>query len=627
VLSEGTTFGDYRVERVIGWGGGGVVYEATQLSVGRLVALKLLRPELGEDPEFVERFKREGRVQASLEHPHVLDVYEAGESEHGLFLALRLVTGGSLANEIASGGLGGERALKELTQVAEALDAAHAAGIVHGDVKPQNVLLDKSGEAYLTDFGLTRELGRTRATASVAVLGTVAYLAPELIHGQRATPASDRYSLAAMAFECLTGERPFQRPTAAATMFAHTSEPPPAASSVRPELPVALDPVLSRGLAKNPKERQASAAELLSGCREAIPAETLTGLAAPPPPRRPAPGTPTAAPMGPGSKANGRRAWAVALVAAAVAATVAVFATLAIDDDEPASAAAEVPPPPSGSVVLGSDLKAAADRTVDCAGGEASLTSRPCSLLQAELAGATIRVPEDGVVTSWTVRDAVGDLAVQVLRDQGNKSYQIARSQYVTVPDRRPHTFDTDMIVERGDRISVELGPGASVGLADTAGATTARWFPVLRGSPSASPPSKGPGTGLDGEVLMQAHILPGEKPAAPEQVRGEAAAELPAGKVVESVPLTFSEGRKVEISIIELDRKLYVDMFEQGTRLARIAVPDTAPGGEVLDVSTYVYEDTASFGEIYFYYLNPSSGRAIERIYGVDDVGFELYV
>ena len=626
MISEGSRFGDYRIERMIGWGGGGVVYEATQLSVGRRVALKLLRSELGEDPEFVARFKREGRVQASLEHAHVLDVYEAGESEHGLFLALRLLEGGSLATEIASGALTAERALTLLAQVAEALDAAHEAGIVHGDVKPQNVLLEDAETAYLTDFGLTRELGRTRATASVAVMGTVAYLSPEVIHGERATPASDRYSLAAMAFECLSGARPYSRPTAAAMMFAHTSDPVPAASGVRPELPKQLDAVLAAGLAKDPATRPGSATKLVAGCREAIGDEQIAKLG--PPELAEAPQgtgkTPTPAPAPQAARA--RRSLVPIIAAALVAAAVAVAITVALDDD-PEPVATTEPTAPAGSLVLGSDLATAADRSVDCAGQEATLTSRPCSLLQAALPGTTLRVPSDGVITSWSVRDTTGDVALQVMRDEGDKTYQVARSQYVTVPDERVHTYDTDMSVTKGDRISLEMGPEASVGIADTSGATTARWYPVLRGYPSAARPTKGEGTGLDGEVLVQAHVVESAKPDAPKQVQGKQAGELPDGEEVETYPLTFTSGLEPEIKLIELDRELFFDLFIEGDRVARIAIPGVAPGGDVLDDYTYVYDDSANFGEVGITYANPSSGRIIERIYGVYDTGFELYV
>jgi serine/threonine protein kinase len=195
MLETGTLIDGFRIERLIGRGGMGVVYEATQLSLDRRLAVKVLHPELGEDPAFLERFRREGRLQAALEHPHVVTVHEAGESEHGLFLAMRLVRGSSLAALLREGSLDAARALKFLRQVAGALDAAHAAGLVHRDVKPRNVLVDADDRAYLADFGLTRT-------------------------GQEeATPASDRAAFAAMLLVCLPGvldepEHPWESATA-----------------------------------------------------------------------------------------------------------------------------------------------------------------------------------------------------------------------------------------------------------------------------------------------------------------------------------------------------------------------------------------------------------------------------
>jgi tRNA A-37 threonylcarbamoyl transferase component Bud32 len=195
MLETGTLIDGFRIERLIGRGGMAVVYEATQLSLDRRLALKVLHPELGEDPAFLERFRREGRLQAVLDHPHVVTVHEAGESEHGLFLAMRLVRGSSLAALLQEGSLDAARALKLLRQVAEALDAAHAAGLVHRDVKPRNVLVDADDRAYLADFGLTRT-------------------------EEQATSGSDRDAFGAMLVECLPGalEEPAQRQESAAAI-------------------------------------------------------------------------------------------------------------------------------------------------------------------------------------------------------------------------------------------------------------------------------------------------------------------------------------------------------------------------------------------------------------------------
>src|SRR3954470_9724529 len=239
------------------------VYEATDESVGRSIALKLLGPELASDPEFVQRFRREGRLHASLTHSHVVAIYEAGESECGLFLAMRLVRGPTLAALLVDGSLGGERALGLLGQIAGALDAAHAAGLVHRDVKPSNVLVGASDHGYLADFGLTKLGGSTAVTVTGQLVGTLAYLAPEVIRGEPATPASDCYSFAAMLFECLSGSVVFPRTSHAAVLFAHTSEPPPHISRRRDELPEALDEVFARALAKAPGERQPTAGAIV----------------------------------------------------------------------------------------------------------------------------------------------------------------------------------------------------------------------------------------------------------------------------------------------------------------------------------------------------------------------------
>ncbi len=197
LIQSGTVVDGYRIERLLGFGGMGIVYEATQMSLDRRVALKVLRTSLAEDDALGTRLQSEGRLQASIEHPNVLDAYEVGESEFGLFLSMRLVEGGdSLARELESGELNAERALDLLGQAASALDAAHAAGLVHGDVKPQNILVDGDGTAYLGDFGLTRAGGES-LTASRALLGTVAYVAPEIIAGEAAKAPSDIYSFAA----------------------------------------------------------------------------------------------------------------------------------------------------------------------------------------------------------------------------------------------------------------------------------------------------------------------------------------------------------------------------------------------------------------------------------------------
>lgn len=233
MLKHGTVVGSYAIEELLGRGGMGTVFRARHTDSGRVVALKLLGDQLHADPDSGARLQREGRAQASLEHPHVVTIYEAGESEHGLYLAMRLIDGPRLADLIRARQLSARRALALLGQVADALDAAHAAGLVHRDVKPHNVLVGAGDHAYLADFGLTRVGGATALTATGALAGTVAYLAPEVVRGGEASPASDRYAFAAMAFECLTGSVVFPRTSDASVLFAHASDPPPRISARR----------------------------------------------------------------------------------------------------------------------------------------------------------------------------------------------------------------------------------------------------------------------------------------------------------------------------------------------------------------------------------------------------------
>jgi hypothetical protein len=273
MLRPGETIAGYRVEDVLGGGGMGVVYRATQLSLGRTVALKVLAPHLSSDDAFRERFRREAALQARLEHPHIVTVYEAGESDEGLYLALRLVEGTDLRRLIGSGTLVPDRALRLLAQIADALDAAHESGLVHRDVKPQNILVDERDDAYLADFGLTKSSGSRGLTQSGAYVGSLDYAAPEQVRGEPFTPAADRYAFAAVLYEALVGEVPFPRETEAALLFAHVSEPPPRPSA-RPGVPAALDDVVARGLAKDPADRYESAGELVLDARAALASST-----------------------------------------------------------------------------------------------------------------------------------------------------------------------------------------------------------------------------------------------------------------------------------------------------------------------------------------------------------------
>ncbi len=241
----------------------GEVYEATQLGLGRRVAFKVLHADLGSEADFRERFRREGQLQATLEHPHVVTVYEAGEIEDGLFLAMRLVDGVTLKQLIVDGELNAKRTLEILGPVGDALDAAHASGLVHRDVKPQNILVGEADQAFLADFGLTRGPDQSAVTRSGQVVGTIDYIAPEQVRGEPAGTASDIYAFSGVLYECLTGSVPYARPSDAAVLYAHLNDEPPSVHAVRGDLPIGIDAVLARGMAKEPDERPASAGELV----------------------------------------------------------------------------------------------------------------------------------------------------------------------------------------------------------------------------------------------------------------------------------------------------------------------------------------------------------------------------
>jgi hypothetical protein len=269
-LTRGTVLGGYRIEGEIGAGRPGMVYRATQLALGRPVALRVLSRELSGDESFRKRFRREAMLQAALEHPNVVPVYEAGEADDRAFLATRLVNGKSLKELLDDGALSPERALRILGQIASGLDAAHQAGLIHRGLRPQSILVDETGHAYLGDFGLTKAAGEYGLTEASPQPSSLEYVSPEQIRHEPPTAGSDLYALAALLYESLSGEAPFVRDTEAAMLYAHLSEPPPRLTERRPELPAALDRVIAKGLAKKPEERYASAGELIADAKEAL---------------------------------------------------------------------------------------------------------------------------------------------------------------------------------------------------------------------------------------------------------------------------------------------------------------------------------------------------------------------
>jgi serine/threonine protein kinase len=312
----------YRIEARLGRGGMGEVYRAVQLSLGRRVALKVLAPKLAADDVFRRRFLRESRIAASIDHPSIIPIYETGEDGGLLYIAMRYVDGMDLSTLLRrEGRLEPARALAIMAQVASALDAAHARGLVHRDVKPANILLAAGpaggdGHCYLCDFGIIKEVNAQQAqsalTATDQFVGTIPYVAPEQIEGRDLDGRADVYSLGCVLFHCLTGSVPFERMNDIEVVFAHLREPPPSLSRRAPGLPTAMDAVVARAMAKSSDDRWPTCSALVSAMqaevRSTSPASAISADAetrsmhlppvaiTTPPPPPPAAASPSAAP-------------------------------------------------------------------------------------------------------------------------------------------------------------------------------------------------------------------------------------------------------------------------------------------------------------------------------------------
>ena len=271
-IAPGDTIAGYEIEQLVGRGGMGEIYRARDSRLERRVALKLLAERYSEDAEFRERLLRESRIAASLDHPNVIPVYEAGETDDGLFIAMRFVDDDVQALLRRDAPLEPARALAIASQVADALDVAHDRGLVHRDVKPSNVLLDRQDgreHVYLADFGLTQSVS-DRGPTDGHLVGTVDYVAPEQIRGDDVDGRADVYGLGCVVFEALTGTVPFSGVSDVAVIYAHLETPPPRASERGDTLPETLDDVLARAMAKDPEERQPTCRALVDEVRTAL---------------------------------------------------------------------------------------------------------------------------------------------------------------------------------------------------------------------------------------------------------------------------------------------------------------------------------------------------------------------
>ena len=362
----GSLLAGYQLEAQVGAGGFAVVFRARDQRLGRLVALKILAPALTADPAFRRRFIAESRAAAAVDDPHIIPVHEAGEAGGVLFIAMRFVSGGDLRRVLdREGALAPGRAAEVLSPVASALDAAHAAGLVHRDVKPANILVDarpgRPDHVYLSDFGVSKgAVSSVSLTGTGQFLGTPDYSAPEQIEGRAVDGRADQYALACVAYQMLAGKAPFERDQGLAVLLAHLSAPPPSLVSQRPDLPEAADRVLARGLAKVPEERFGSCGAFAEALRETLdlaPYHPRGSAAAPGHPHSRIVSPP---PEGPGSAAAGAGTVAVpaepaAASALSAAATAAPPVTVTAPSPSPGpadhSVTAALPPRSQGPIV------------------------------------------------------------------------------------------------------------------------------------------------------------------------------------------------------------------------------------------------------------------------------------
>jgi len=468
-LTAGAVVAGYRLEARIGAGGMAVVFRARDERLGRTVALKVLTPGLAGDREFRERFIRESQRAAAVDHPHIIPVYGAGEADGILYLAMRHVSGGDLRAVLhREGPLRADRAAFLLSPVASALDAAHAAGLVHRDVKPANVLVDMSrgrpDHPYLSDFGLAKgAASMSGLTGTGQFLGTADYAAPEQIRGRPPQAETDQYALACVAFTMLTGVLAFARPEPMAVLWAHLNDPPPLATARRPDLSPAVDQVLGRALAKDPAARYPSCGAFADALRAALGVAPYS-VPGPAYPGQPVPGmmpmpAPGAHPRG-GSRARAwrlpiksQRRWLGALAAAMVSLVVVIAVVLH-------------PRPGKPQQVSGRSRSPAAAR--QAGSPDTASTSAAASLVgnpgrRAAVTGPPVRFPNPGLVPSLAVALPQDGSLVAVGANGTVYTWDTTAHQVTSeMAAPRKHVFIRAAISPDGDSMAAQDSSGAT---------------------------------------------------------------------------------------------------------------------------------------------------------------------
>ncbi len=280
----GRTLGQYEIGQQLGQGGMATVYVAQQTSIGRTVAIKVMPSYFMGEPNFLQRFEREVKVIAGLQHPRVLPVFDYGQLEGRPYIVMAYMPGGTLADKIRQGPMPLSEVSRLITQIAEGLDHAHNKGVIHRDFKPSNVLLDENGNAHLADFGIAKISESTVQLTGSGIVGTPAYMAPEMAETGAVTPAVDIYALGITLYQMLAGKYPYQGETPIRVMMAHAQDPIPDVRQVRPDVPEAVSQVVMKAMAKNPADRYATAGELAADLRAALAGQPISAPAQAPSP-------------------------------------------------------------------------------------------------------------------------------------------------------------------------------------------------------------------------------------------------------------------------------------------------------------------------------------------------------